>query len=294
MADDMTTGLLTTNYNTSSMSTQCVEHCLRYADDTIDQFIIVDDHSTEEFNLPFENVKIIRNAVNLGLVKSLNVGLSSMNTDLIILFDSDAWPLENFILKTKEYFKNNPEVGIAAYQTVNADQQPTASFEAEPDAMSILLGQQLHAKYQKIFDKNPGRITVYTCAMVIRKEVLEQVGGFDENYDWLELDHDICMSASRKGWKIGVIPVKAFHKGSGTAQKVAHRVIRFYKNRIKLLRKFKKYPMEPLLNSIVIGRLSIEYLMINVVGRLKYSDEVRRDKSSSRTELIKLFISGKI
>ena len=290
----MTVGLLTTNYNTLSMSTQCVEHCLRFADDKIDQFFVVDDHSTELFDLPFENVQILRNPANLGLVKSLNNGLSHMTTDLIILFDSDAWPLEEYILKTKQYFLDNPNVGIAAYHTVNADDKLMASFEAEPNAMSLVLGQKLHSYYQRFFEKNPKRITVYTCAMVIRKEVLEQIGNFDESYDWLELDHDICMSASRKGWGIGVIPIKAFHKGSGTAQKVSHRVIRFYKNRIKLLRKFHKYPVEGLLNSMIVGRLSIEYLAINILGRLKFSDEVRKDKSFSRAELIKLIISGKL
>ncbi len=290
----MTVGLLTTNYNTLSMSTQCIQNCLHFADDKIDQFVVVDDHSTEKFELPFDHIEVVHNAVNLGLVKSLNIGLSRLDTDLVILFDSDAWPLEEYIVKTKEFFKNNPDIGIAAYQTENAKHEMTASSEAEPNVMSLLLGQQLHARYQRIFEKKPRFITVYTCAMVIRKEVLEQVGNFDESYDWLELDHDICMSASRKGWNIGIIPIKAFHKGSGTAQKVSHRVIRFYKNRIKLLRKFNKYPMEKLLGSIIITRLSIEYLAINVFGRLRYTNEIRRDKSFSRTELIKLILSGKL
>jgi GT2 family glycosyltransferase len=290
----MTVGIITTNYNTMEMTSKCIDHCLRYADDKIDQFTVVDDCSTELFENKFNNVQLLRNPQNLGLVKSLNKGLNATDTDLVVLFDSDAWPLEEYILKTKAFFEANPTIGIAAYSTENAEGNPAVAFEPEPDAMSVILGQKLHGYYQKYFNKSPKQITVYTCAMVIRKEVLQQVGGFDENYDWLELDHDICMSAIRKGWGIGLIPVRAFHKGSGTPQKVGKRVIRFYQNRIKLLKKFGKYPAKPLLNSLIVGRLAVEYLAINTLGRIKMSNEVRADKSYSRSSLIGMFFTGKI
>jgi GT2 family glycosyltransferase len=290
----MTVGVITTNYNTWALTSTCIEHCLKYADDTIDQFVVVDDHSTEPFINNFDHVQLIRNEQNFGLVKSLNRGLASVDTDLVILFDSDAWPLENYILKTKQYFRDNPKVGIAAYQTENASGKPAVAYEAEPDAMSIVLGQKLHGYYQKLFNNNPKQITVYTCAMVLRKEVIEQVGGFDESYDWLELDHDICMSAIRKGWDIGIIPVRAFHKGSGTPQRVSKRVIRFYQNRMKLLKKFKKYPAAPLLNTFILSRLMLEYFSINTLGRLKMSKEIREDKSYSRSQLISMFVKGQI
>jgi GT2 family glycosyltransferase len=290
----MTVGLLTTNYNTAALTTKCISNCLLYADDKIDQFTVVDDCSTELFENSFKNVRVLRNDQNSGLVKSLNKGLKVTLTDLVILFDSDAWPLENYIVKTKKFFQDHPETGIAAYTTENGNGKATSSFEPEPNAMSVLLGQKLHGYYQKYLIQNPKHITVYTCAMVIRKEVIAQIGGFDENYDWLELDHDICMSAIRKGWDIGIIPVRAYHKGSGTPQKVGNRVIRFYLNRIKLLKKFNKYPAKYLLNSIIVSRLTIEYLLINTVGRVKFSHEVREDKSYSRSKLIRLFFTGKI
>jgi GT2 family glycosyltransferase len=290
----MTAGILITNYNTWTLTSESIQNCLKFADEKIDQFIVVDDCSTEPLVNTFSEIKLIRNIVNKGLVKSLNVGLQELDTDLIFIFDSDAWPLEEYIIKTKQYFLDNPSVGIAAFETENAQGEKIASAEPEPDAASLVLGQQLHTYYQKIFNKNPSVITVYTCAMVIRKEVLAQIGGFDENYDWLELDHDLCMSAIRKGWKIGVMPLRAFHKGSGTPQKVSHRVVRFYKNRLRLLKKFNKYPLGRLLDLLIVSRLSIEYALINTIGRIKYNSEKRQDKTASRSTLIKQFIKKEI
>jgi GT2 family glycosyltransferase len=236
----MTLGILVTNYNTWKLTSQCIISCLKYADAPVDQFLVVDDCSSEEFANQYEEVELIKNEHNLGLIKSLNLGVKKLDTDIILIFDSDAWPLENYSHKVKEYFFQNPSIGIATFQTFNSKGQATQSYESEPGVLSLLLGQQLYKIYLEKFEKRPSKINVFTCAMAVRKEVFQEIGVFDENFDWLELDHDLCMRASRKGWNIGIMPIYAFHAGSGTPQKVSHRVIRFYKNRWYLLKKFDK------------------------------------------------------
>ncbi|QYA25188.1 glycosyltransferase [Gramella sp. MT6] len=290
----MKLGILVTNYNTWKLTSNCVENCLIHADSKIDQFVIVDDCSSEVFENQFDHIHFIQNPSNLGLIKSLNRGLIEMKTDLILILDSDAWPLEKYIKKIKEYFIQNPAVGIATFQTENSEGKPSDSFEAEPGALSLILGQQLYRLYLKKFLKNPKEINVFTCAMVIRKEVLEDIGLFDENFDWLELDHDICMRASRKGWKIDIMPIRAFHKGSGTPQNVGHRVVRFYKNRWYLLRKFKKIRLENLTAYLISFRLGIEFVALWTIGALYYQDlEKVRDKAYSRRKMIKYFLLAK-
>ncbi len=290
----MKTGLLITNYNTWAMTSQAIENCLKHIDAPVEQFIVVDDGSTEPFENQFgDKITLIKNSENQGLIRTLNKGLGLLNTELIVVFDSDAWPLEDFVVKVNQYFENNPEVGIATFLTVNAAGEPSASYEAEPKALSLLLGQGLYQRYQDTFFANPKNITVYSCAMAVRKKVLDEIGNFDENYDWIELDHDLCMRASRAGWKIGIMPLKAFHKGSGTPQKVSHRVIRFYKNRWYLLKKFNKVKLTSPFLSLVCMRLSVEYLLIRALGKVYFKDqEVVDDKAHSRKELIKYFIKS--
>ncbi|MCH4822762.1 glycosyltransferase [Gramella lutea] len=288
----MELGILVTNYNTWELTSTCIRNCVKYADSAIDQFVVVDDNSTEKFENHFDEIELIQNKRNLGLIRSLNKGLNQIETDLILILDSDAWPLENYITQIKKFFSENPEVGIATFQTENAKGKPSQSFEAEPGALSLILGQQLYRIYIKYFMKNPDEINVFTCAMVIRRKVLDEIGLFDENFDWLELDHDICMRASRKGWKIQVMPLRAFHKGSGTPQQVGKRVVRFYKNRWYLLRKFRKVKLENLTAILISFRLSIELLLIWSIGPLYYKDRSTvQDKAYSRRKMISYFLS---
>ncbi len=285
-------GIMVTNYNTWELTSSCIQHCLKYADSTIDRFIVVDDNSTEKFDNPFKEVDLIRNKTNLGLIKSLNKGLNEIDTDLILILDSDAWPLEKYITGIKDFFSEHPSVGIATFQTENSEGTSTESFEAEPGALSLILGQQLYQIYVNKFRKNAKEINVFTCAMVIRREVLDDIGLFDENFDWLELDHDICMRASRKGWQIKVMPIRAFHKGSGTPQKVGQRVVRFYKNRWYLLRKFDKVKLENITALLISFRLGLELIVLWTFGSLYYRDKDKvRDKAYSRKKMISYFLS---
>ncbi|MCP9199575.1 glycosyltransferase [Gramella sp. GC03-9] len=289
----MKIGVLVTNYNTWALTSQCIENTLKFADEAIDQVLIIDDCSTEKFENKFDQVELIRNSENIGLIKSLNKGLKEIKTDLILILDSDAWPLENYVKKIKEYFSNNPEIGIATFETLNAKGKPSPSYVAEPSVLSLLLGQQLYSLYLKKILKNPREINVFTCAMVIRREVLNEIGVFDEKYDWLELDHDICMRASRKGWKIGVMPIRAFHQGSGTPQRIGQRVVRFYKNRWYLLRKFRKVKQEHLTIFFICLRLGLEYIIVWTIGSLYYRDiDTIREKAYSRRVMIKYFLLG--
>ena len=286
----MSIGILITNYNTWSMTSEAIQHCFTYAGTDSIHVTVVDDASTEVFNNQFgESIRLIRQEKNQGLIKSLNLGLTSINTELICIFDSDAWPLEPFTEGVKDYFKNNPSVGIAAFKTEDIHGFPNASFEAEPGIMSLVLGQKLYQYYQKVFLSKPKAITVYTCAMVIRKQVLEEIGLFDENFDWLELDHDICMRAIRKGWGIGILPLRAFHKGSGTPQKVSHRVVRFYKNRWYLLSKFNKVKSPVIAKQLILARIQSERMMLSTFGKLLFKNkDVWDDKIQGRKDLIQV------
>ena len=50
-------------------------------------------------------------------------------------------------------------------------------------------------------------------AMMIRRSLFSELGGFDENYFMYFEDVDLCLQAKKRGWKIAVCPeAKIFHK----------------------------------------------------------------------------------
>jgi GT2 family glycosyltransferase len=285
----MTIGVVITNYNSWDIAIQCVEAHLRFAGYALEKIILVDDCSTKHSDYVFDpKVCVVRNSTNLGFVKSVNVGFRNLDTDIVLLFDADAAPLMDYSEWIRNAFSKDASLGIVGFTTFDKDHHKTGSSETEPGALSLILGQQLYHRYQHFLKQNDEKLVVYSCTMAVRKKAFDSVGGFDENFDWLDPDNDFCMSVRKKGWNIQYSgQLEAYHEGGGTPQLVSHRVLRFYKNRWYLLRKHGKIKNAWLAKNLILARLRLEYGFLKLFGKAVFKDPVVfEDKLTGRKKII--------
>ena len=84
------------------------------------EFIIIDDNSDNEdvkeclarYESSNSSIHLFRNCVNLGLTKSLNIGLTHCQGNYIARMDSDDVAVKERISFQVDYLKNNPEVAL--------------------------------------------------------------------------------------------------------------------------------------------------------------------------------------
>lgn len=273
-SEPRTVGVVVTNYETWDLTRRCLGQVLATAGDLHGSLdvLVVDDHSSAPAPDGLETldgpVRLHVNPRNLGLVRSLNLGIRAVGADVVVLFNSDAWPLTGFAGPALRRFAADPRLGILGFATVDAQGRPTGSSEPEPGVASLVLGQRLHARLRRFLDRG-APLCVFTCAMAVRKSAFEALGGFDEAFDWLDLDLDLCMRAHRAGWRVEAAPeIVAFHQGSGAPQATSQRVLRFHKTRWLLLRKSGKIRRPRLVRALVLARLRFEILLLRLAGRL--------------------------
>jgi len=285
----LTIGVLVTNYNSWDLAMLCVNAHLKHSGRAIEKILLIDDHSDETYDGPLDpKVRVIRNEKNLGFVKSVNVGFANLDTDLVVLFDADAYPLMDYSASILRDFMNDSRLGVFGFTTYDKNNLVTGSSEEEPGILSLIIGQKLDGFYRKYFRKNPRRDVVYSCSMVVRKSAFEDVGGFDENFDWLDVDHDFCMRMRARGWKVKYgKEARAFHEGGGTPQLSSDRLLRSYKNRWYLLRKHGKIKNAFLMKSVILLRLRLEYMVLLVFRNLIFKNKtVAVDKLWGRKRVI--------
>lgn len=151
--------------------------------------------------------------------------------------DSDAYPLTPFSTRVREHFENDARLGQLGFRTEDESGSQTESFFSEPTQWSLILGQALYARIPKRRCR-PSKICVITGCMATRMDAYCDIGGFDPEFDFLDVDVDYSMRMHRRGWNIAVdSPIRAFHVGGGTGQLQRNRVLLFYKSRWRLLRK---------------------------------------------------------
>lgn len=86
------------------------------------------------------------------------------------------------------------------------------------------------------YDKIEELDFVSGCAMLIRKEVFEEIGFFDSRFFTYLEDLDLCLRAKKKGWKIFYQPKAIiYHYGSVTSGNSYSYFQSFYRWRNKLL-----------------------------------------------------------
>jgi GT2 family glycosyltransferase len=282
--------VLLTNYNTWNLAKRGVDACFQQDRGRFDRLLIYDDCSTEEFagELP-EGAQLYKGCPNLGLTRALNVAFGMLKEDVVVLFDSDAYPTTPFCDDVRDLFAEDPELGLVALRTIGRTGKASQSFAAEPNVWSLLLGQNLYGRMERWLADRSGRIVVFTCAMAVRKRAFDELNGFDEAFDWIDLDFDFSMRTNRSRWKVAIAPgPRVFHEGGGTPQLTRKRLGRFYKNRWYLLNKFHRIRMKKLIKVLILARLSVEYAILRVAGKFLFPNEtIRNDKVIGRRELIR-------
>lgn len=283
-------GVLVTNYDSWALALECVEAHRRLHGGELARVLLLDDCSPRPppAALP-AGLDLVRNERNLGFSANLNKGVRALGTDLVVIFDADALPLVPYLETIRKAFTEDAHLGMLGFRTVGVDGETTTSTFPEPVASSLLLGQATSLWYYQRFGEREKRWCIAAAAIVVRKAAFDEVGGFDEHFDWLDVDFDFSMAINRSRWTLRMEPtLTARHETGGTPVSTVQRVVKFYANRWQLLRKHRKIASVWPAKGIVLGRLLLELLVLLVFGWTRYGSNMStwREKMAGRRRLI--------
>lgn len=281
-------GVMVLNYNTWDIAIRAMNASVELSYPTVMEFVLFDDGSPTP---PPENIdpriRVVLGGINRGFARALVASFAQMKSDIVVVFDSDAYPLVPFAEEVRRRFEDDEQLGQIGFQALDENGVPTESFWKEPTQWSLILGQGLYARlpHQPV---GPTNLCAMAGCMALRMTTYAQVGGIDENFDMLDLDLDYSMRVRRNGWK--VIPdtsLTVFHVGGGTPQLTRKRILRWYKCRWYLLRKHGLIGSPTLARAFILARLHMEKLLLQTFGRFLYKNpEVFADKVIGRQDLI--------
>lgn len=190
---------------------------------------VADNNSTDDsvafVSEHFPEVSIIKNTTNGGYARGYNEALRSVEEDLWCLLNSDVEVTPGWLNPIRELFMKFPDTGIAQPKILDFKKKTHFEYAGAAGGFIDRLGypfcrgrifQSLEADQGQYNDIREIFWATGAC-MFIRKDVFQDLRGFDEDYFAHQEEIDLCWRAHNKGYKIRYTGhSQVFHVGGAT------------------------------------------------------------------------------
>lgn len=198
------------------------------------------------------HLRIIRNEANLGFCEGNNVGVRASKGKYVIFLNNDTIVDPHWVKELVNAIDKDLSIGAAQCKILRKGDRDVidsagGTFDKFGFAVRKGHGQLDRGQFDKV-EEIPHAIAV---AMVVRKDVLDEVGLFDPNF-FIHLDNvDLCLRIHLNGHKIVFVPKsRVWHVGRGGIG--APGIYHTCKNRITIpLKNFE--PLNSLKYTLIYG-----------------------------------------
>lgn len=230
------------NWNGGTLLRQCVESIVQSPPSVSYEIIVVDNSSTDdslnwsrstvlEKDLGSVKIHLIENPENLGFSKAINQAIAYSEAPMLLLLNNDTEVRPRALDLLVTTLKSEGRIGACGPRLINVDgslqvsawRNPPAAWEILISGLrlyrliprqirgELLLGRHWnHARRRRV-----GMLSA--AAIIIKREVIDDVGGFDERFHMYAEDDEWCLRVVRAHWGLVFEPdaVVMHHGGHG-------------------------------------------------------------------------------
>ena len=198
------------------------------------ELIVVDTGSTDgspaRVRERFPHARLIELHDNPGYGGALNVGISSSSGEYLILMNADAWPRRHALERLVESAEREGRAGIVGPRLLNPDDSLQPSVRGFPTVWRLATeylflrwlapwSRALNAFYGSRFDHRSRREAEFLvgAVLLVRRQLIDEIGGFDERFFMYNEEVDFCYRARAAGWSVVFSPEAEFvHVGGAS------------------------------------------------------------------------------
>ena len=232
------------SYNTRELTLRCLrEISANLEREAVDfEICVVDnasrDGSAEAIAREFPGVQLIASQENLGFGPANNRGFAATTGEFLFLLNTDAFVKAGALRTLVDFLRAHPKASAVGPQLLNEDGSLQASCWKFPSPVRVWLEAlglarvfsshpRLGDYYRWAHDAQRSVDFVIGAALLVRRAVVEKVGGFDEKFFLYAEESDWQKRMRDAGWEIWFTPdAQVTHlggaSGAGERSKVSH------------------------------------------------------------------------
>ena len=192
---------------------------MRAIKNTSAEIIVIDNNSTDGSNIflcnKFANVLYIWNKENVGFSKANNIALRQAKGKYVLFLNPDTIIAEDCLEKCLFFFKTHTNIGALGIRMVDGAgnflkeskrgfPSPITSFFKLSGLINIFPSSPIFARYYlgNLRENATHMVDVLSGAfMMVKKDILDGLGGFDEDFFMYGEDVDLSYRIQKAGYK---------------------------------------------------------------------------------------------
>lgn len=168
------------------------------------------DGSVEYVSEAFPEVEIVINPTNEGFAKGYNSALANIEADIYCLLNSDVEVTNGWITPVMELLKSRPEIAIVQPKILDLLNPEYFEYAGAGGGFLDQLGYPFcRGRVFQTLEKDKGQyndtVEIFWATgacMFIRREVFNELGGFDADYFAHQEEIDLCWRARNMGYNV--------------------------------------------------------------------------------------------
>jgi GT2 family glycosyltransferase len=230
--------IIIVNWNGGELLQRCLASVDKFPPSVPYEVVVVENASTDGSREWLETHsagrRLIKNSDNVGFGQANNIAFKETHQPLLFLLNSDAEVQSGAIDTLIDTINSDPKIGAVGPRLHHPDgtlqasvwRNPMTPFETLANAFRLykLMPKKMRGElllgYHWDHTHRRSASLLSGAALLVRREVIDAVGGFDESFHMYGEDTEWCLRIVRGGWLMMFEP-KAIvvHHGGGSATK---------------------------------------------------------------------------
>jgi N-acetylglucosaminyl-diphospho-decaprenol L-rhamnosyltransferase len=258
--------IVVVSYNSRELLGRCIESIRAARDGLAVELFVVDnasrDGSAEMVAERFPEATLIASERNLGFGRANNLAFARARGRYVLMLNPDTEVRPDALRELLAFADGHPEAGVVGARLDYPDGRFQHSAFRFPDLGQALFGffdvvpidSPINGRYRpEQFERDfPAEHLLGAC-LLLRREALEQVGGFDPRYFMYFEETDLCMRLRRAGWQNLFTPdARVVHVSAASTSAAPERMsVEFHRSQAYFYRKHYGLPGYAALKVIV-------------------------------------------
>jgi N-acetylglucosaminyl-diphospho-decaprenol L-rhamnosyltransferase len=184
----------------------------------VDEVVVVANVASSAGGLP-EDVRLLENDRPLGFAANANRGIAQTGAEYVLVANPDALPEPGAIAKLVEFADAHARCGIAGPRMLFPDGMWQPSRRRFPTVagtlvrrtpLRLVLKPSTRQRAHYMLDERPTEPVqadwMLGAFLLLRRSMLDELGGFDPGYRLYGEDIDLCYRAAKAGWERWYVP----------------------------------------------------------------------------------------